>query len=77
METRSIQSMRKLNVDDFFGLLMFSQEYILVNVYCLQDHLCERGSGHLHFICDNGVNGNLLAALCVAGMTPPLPNYHT
>ena len=28
-------------------------------------------------VSDNGVNGNLLAALCVAGMTPPLPNYHT
>ena len=68
-------------IDDFFGLLMFSQEFILVNVhlYCLQDHLCEKGSGHLHFICERQwrLNGNLLAALCVAGMTPPLPNYHT
>ena len=62
---------------------MFSQEFILVNVhlYCLQDHLC-LNSREVLGICissvsDNGVNGNLLAALFVAGMTPPLPNYHT
>ena len=63
---------------------MFSQEFILMSVhlYCSQDHLCLNYREVLGIcissVSDNGVNGNLLAALCVAaGMTPPLPNYHT
>ena len=69
---------------NFFGLLMFSQGFIVVNVhlYCLQDHVSLNHREVLGIcissVSDNGVNGNLLAALCVAaGMTPTLPNYHT